>query len=336
MFAKHWVKLMVMTIAGFALIILSCSDEVADPIELDLNKPLVVRHITSDVGSAIVIDGQVDAAWNDAEEYEYIIYDMDSVPFILTLQALTDSTHFFLLARWGDPVEDIRPNFWLWDPARGFYRTGGQDFFCAIFDDGRNGTVGVDCAQMCHRDEMDVPDAMINPGPGMIDAWVWMSGLTNPVGTLEDIHYSADSSFREDDQTVQNAYVLNYGGAQNPDPVWMPEDAPYHRTDFMFYDEIIDFHQIIEPQLDSIPGYYLNDRSTFTGTSKWEVDAKGTFDNALGQWVVEFRRELDTGHDDDIPFVLGETINCAIGVTDNPHFNSPYSHVGRSPIEIRF
>ncbi len=319
-----------MAVLGFAIIALSCSDDVADPVDVDINKPLVVTHISSEAGSAIVIDGQEDAAWNDAKEFKYVIIDQDSVPYIMHLKALTDSTYFYLLARWGDPTEDIRPDFWLF--IQPWYRSGGQDFFCAIFDNGSNGTAGVDCYKMCHRDDRDIPDAMVNPGTGMIDAWIWMSGLTNPVNTLEDIHYAADSSFRIDDETVQNAYVANYDGRQ--EPVWMPNNVPNHRTDFMFFEDITDF--IMQFELDSIPGYYLNERSFFFGTSKWEVEAKGLYDNVLGQWVVEFRRKLDTGHDDDIPFVLGETINCAIAVTDNPNFNSPYPHVGRSPIEIQF
>jgi len=326
---------------GLALLIVSCGDDDGtDPVIVDINLPLEVQHITP--SDAPVIDGTIDAIWEEMKEYSYVmkntITGSDDLELI-RMRAMTDSTNFYWLVQWMDPELNIRPDFWTYNgtvPSS----SGGQDFFFAIFDDGRNDTVSANCYIMCHDledDGDDLPDMMVNPGPGRIDVWLWTSGQSNPAYTLEDLSYPADSGSRYDDVAANNAFYSNESANQ---PKWVHEDWPNHPTDFLYAEDTISFDVSTMPgNIDSIPGYIISDQSSYGG-SKWDIEAHGSYDPVVGRWTLELKRALSTGNDDDIPFVIGQTIHVSFGVTNRPYYNTPYPHVGLdstiTPIEIRF
>jgi hypothetical protein len=45
---------------------------------------------------------------------------------------------------------------------------------------------------------------------------------------------------------------------------------------------------------------------------------------------------MNTGHSDDIPFALGEKINCTAGITNSPVGNSAFPHYGTEPFDLQF
>jgi len=347
MFVKHWIELTVVALLGLLIIGMSCSDEVLEPVEVDIGGTMTVAHISQAEGEAIAIDGNPvgpDIIWDEAKEFKIVVKDSLSRKdlaghmSLVRMKALTDSTYFYLLVSWPDTAASVRPDFWAHIGAWTHLYLG-QDFFCAIFDDGRNDTVAANCANMCHLDSAGFPVEMHNPGPGMVDSWNWHSGTTNPSRTLEDKNIPAEG-FVSIDATFlgQAVYTRNLKSSTDPIPVWMHETDTLFTGDFLYYDETEDMDlTIFWRDTLMIPGYLVSRQVNATDEeSLYEIEAEGHFDEVGQTWTLEIKRKLDTGHEDDIPFVLGEKINCTIGVTDNPRNNSPHEHYASEPFIIQF
>lgn len=360
MFAKHWIKVTVMTLFGLAIIVASCSEDPVKPVVIDIGGTMEVKHISPAEGDAILIDGNPggpDIIWEQAKEFKIVVRDsinrkaVPGIPGYISLvrmKALTDSMYFYLLVEWDDPNGDVRPDRWVYnDVGRGLQDVGGQDFFVAMFENSVVGDTGLDCYQLCHLRDEGPNSIMRNDGSGIIDAWVWKSGQTNPVSTLEDKHLPAGDTVRFDQTHSSIAFVWkdNFDEIVT-EPEWMHQDSLFYTGDFLYNSEKISWKLNFPdsvggllgwPEGAVIPGYVLNDSVIhYEDESLWEIEAKGTHDEATGVWQLELKRKLDTGFEDDIPFVLGAAINCAIGVTDNPSFNSPHEHYGSDPFIIQF
>jgi hypothetical protein len=123
-------------------------------------------------------------------------------------------------------------------------------------------------------------------------------------------------------------------------------DSLFFDGDFLYQSEAIPWKPgfydgagglILWPAGATIPGYVLADSVTYhQDESRWEIVAKGVYDSASTSWTVEIRRRLDTGHADDIAFVLGEDVSCSVGFTDSPNHNSPGPHFGSEQFVIEF
>jgi len=330
MIRRNWHTVSAMLLVIMIVVWISCTDDPTEPVIVDVGGTLVALHISG--GEAPVIDGILDATWDLAAEKSYPLEDDDGELTLVRLKAMVDTTNndFYMLAVWKDADETIRPDSWFFNPNA--FTFGGQDFFCAMFDDGDNGDFGADCYQMCHDvDGDDIGDEMVNPGPSMIDAWFWQAGITNPLSTLEEISYPADSGRRTDDVQLNAAYIKNddFTG----EPRWKHKDSPNHPTDFLHMADTVSF--VFESGLDSIPGYALVDPSQFLGASKWDVEAKAVYDNLTGAWVLEIRRSMTTGNVDDVQFIRGQLVNCTVAVASNLNFNNPYPHFGSEEFQIQ-
>jgi hypothetical protein len=349
MFAKHYVTLAVMAIFAVMIVILSCSEDVTDPYDIELGGTMEVAHISAAEGAAIAIDGNPtgsDEAWSKAEEFRIVVQDTLGNMAVVGMRALTDSTYFYLNVRWRDPTRDVRPDHWVFNDSNGGHIpfVGGQDFFVAMFDDGNNGDVKADCWQMCHLRGDGPYSIMRNDGPGMVDAWIWESGQTDPVRTLADLHYPPGDTFAFD-QMADRPVPIWAENILADDIRWMHKDSLYYEGDFLFRADYVTWRAIFYdaeggfikwPYGAVIPGYLLADSVVYyADESCWEIEAKGFYEETEGFWEVEFKRELDTGFADDIPFVLGGKIDCTIAVTNSPNYNSPDPHFGSEPFEIQ-
>jgi hypothetical protein len=277
MLAKHWSKLLVMALIVSLVIYISCSDESLTPVDDNVGGTLTVKHISP--ADAPVIgenDGGFDVVWSQADTFYVIVNNIQegntrgSQFDIVRLLALTDSTHLYLMAIWNDNTRDVRPDRVVYEnKVGGHSRKGGQDFFYAIMDDGGNGDVGSDCNQMCHQtfeifeDDTTIIDSMINPGPGIVDAWLWTSGQSDPVGLLHDLPGTlldmsfASNGIPEGDETHQiiPAWELN-ADPQQPDlPRWMHPDSNSYKGDFLFNSEKVQFTQTDITYLDTLWDY---------------------------------------------------------------------------------
>jgi hypothetical protein len=384
MLTKHWAKLFVMASFVLMVIILSCGEDSLNPVDSNLNGTLKVTHISPEEAPVIGDnDFGFDFAWSKAETLFVVVEGPQSQLQVVRLLGLTDGEYFYLMAVWNDPTKDVKPDHVLWIDKGGVHaRTGGQDFFYAIFADGSNGDVGADCYRMCHSSVVDIieddttfVDSMRNTGPGMVDSWVWMSGQTDPVGskwgvpgTLVDLHFPPGGLTTWDATVNRTPPIWNFNAdvQDSTVPRWMHPDSNFYFGDFLFDSEKEPFtHMVTYPdsifdtiwgqdsvivRIDTtvnielgfqkgaeVPGYVLADSVVYyEDDSRFEVVAKGTYSAVDRQWYLEMKRKLDTGFDDDIPFVLGERTQCTIGVTNSPVANRSTPHYGSKSFYIQF
>jgi hypothetical protein len=358
MLRQHWPKLVGMALFALMIVIVSCSEDTTEPVTVDIGGTLVVASLPA--GEEIVIDGVADAAWDKVKQHyvvldDSLIKDIDDVisntedkdAMLMRLKAIADEEYFYLLAGWSDTSgADVTPDQWYFDPSGNpdirnlGHGEGGQDFFFAMFDDGRNTSVGADCWKMCHIEKIDdsLHTYMENGGPGMVDAWIWKAGQTDPTHTLDDIQYLSGERY-SNDVTVQNIPVWEQNIrnlATDRRPKYMHQDTVDYTGEFLFQTEKIDFHDqtrdtsgkfLFWPQTYHIPGYVVRESVTPSDNeSLWEIEAKGSYDNVEMTWTLEIKRKLNTGHPDDIPFVKGSTVDCSVGITkDMTFFGAPFN-----------
>ncbi len=250
-----------------------------------------------------LIDGVVDAAWDDAQSITTLRG--------AELKALYDDTNIYLLAKWVDghnlmggtagPTESIDKNLWSHD-GETWSKSGNEDRFAFLWDAGA--THGASCGNYCHS------DGSMATNDGNADVWHWKAVRSNPLGLSDDKWWS--NAGRGSDASTVGAYHdnVNVGG-----------DGP------LYSGPITDGHFIIiaeggstndlETDINTAnpyPGYYLDANAQ---GSRWDVKSVGKFDTQAGTWTVEFQRALDTGNSDDVAFTHNSEINFATATFDN-------------------
>lgn len=356
MFRKHFWKLIAMfAFLGLLILALSCGSEPLKPVEIELGGTLQVAHISS--SEAPTIDGVPDATWDKAKKFQIVAENASGQLQVIDMKGMTDDADlFYMLVSWDDPTRDVLPNQWQWtDSTGGHDYFLGQDFFYMIMDDGGNGDVGGDCAQMCHTAEVPSGDTVItvdsmrNEGTGMVDTWIWRSGQTDPSYVLDDMHMLAGDTLAFDN-TVQTVPVWEWNivdPVNNRDPVWMDQDSLFFTGEFLYRAEAIPYKSgfkgpsgeaVLWPYQATLPGYVVAGPPPpdDPDESLWEVMAKGTYDELANRWTIEIRRKMNTEHDDDIQFASGKKISCTAGVTNNPAGNNAYPHYGTEPFYLQF
>ncbi len=347
MFEKHWIGLLILPVIVLLILIFSCTE---DPVDSSGDGDVTVADLSAvhiSPTDAPVVDGRLDDTWSNAEEFVVAVESTAGTATTMSLRALTDSVFFYMMVQWSDSMGDVRPNSW-WQPPS-WVRRGGQDFFVAIFADDNNGDIGADCWQMCHDVQGSDVSEMRNSGTGIIDAWLWKSGQTNPVGrdgpgTLEDMSLLPDNG-PISDLTVQTVPIWQ-DNRLDLNPRWMHQDSIFYTGAFLYMSEAIAWKSVFGegpgsivtwPPEAVIPGYVLADSVRYSDDeSRWEVETKGISDDEYCTWTLEIKRKLDTGHGDDIPFVLGSAVECTVGFTSSPNSNRPGPHYGSEPFIIGF
>jgi hypothetical protein len=356
MLRQHWPKLVGMALFALMIVIVSCSEDTTEPVTVDIGGTLVVTSLPA--GEEIVIDGVADAAWDKVKQHYVVLDDSllegvddvisdtdDKKPMLMRLKAVADEEYFYLLAGWSDTSgADVTPDQFHWYNSNGDFSVrneghgnGGQDFFFAMFDDGRNNSVGANCWEMCHIEKIDdsLHTYMENGGPDMVDAWIWKAGQTDPTHTLDDIHYAGGERFTYD-VNVQNVGVWVRNMQPDGRPEFMHQDSSAYTGDFLYRSQMVAFRDLyfdaqglphFWPQGFTLPGYAVRESVTPSDNeSLWEIEAKGSYDNVEKTWTLEIKRKLNTGHPDDIPFVKGATVDCSVGITkDMTFFGAPFN-----------
>jgi len=355
MILKNWAKLLVMTLFVGAILIVACDDDPVEPVDVNIGGTLNVGTITP--GEAIQIDGIPDATWDKADDFNIVVHALDpgarDTLAIVSIRALSDGVNLYMIASWRDTADDLRPDHWLWiDDRGGNIRTGGQDYFYAIFDDQATGDDEQLCWAMCHSEQLIDGDTttvqfMKNDAAYLRDAWIWKSGETDPLATLYDLYYPADDSVRFDESVQDTAIRVNLISPINEDPLWMHKDTLSFTGDFLLVSESTDWTAGLNIDGDSIPdpwpagstqpGFLIADALVpDEAESRFEVVAKGNFDEVTKYWTLEMKRELSTGHTDDVQFISGQRVRCTIGVSSNPFVNNEFPHYASDPFTLQF
>ncbi len=260
----------------------------------------------SSTGTAPLIDGVIDALWDDAPSITTLMG--------VELKALYDDNNIYMLAQWVDghnlkggkagPTKSIDKNLWSHDGEK-WSKSGNEDRFSFLWDAGDS--FGASCGNMCHS------DGSMATSDGHADVWHWKAARTNPLGLTDDKWWS--SAGRGSDAKTVSAYNDNKNAAGDS-PMY---SGPITEGYFIIIGEggsTDDLGTDINAA-NTYPGYYLNANAVISGDSRWDVKSVGTFDEQTGTWTVEFQRALDTGNSDDVVFTHDSEINFSTATFDN-------------------
>ena len=253
--------------------------------------------------TAPLIDGVVDAAWDNAQSTTTLVGT--------ELKALYDDTNIYLLAKWEDghnlmggtaePTESVDKNLWSHD-GETWSKSGDEDRFAFLWE--ARDTFGASCGNFCHS------DGSMATNDGNADVWHWKAVRSNPLGLSDDKWWS--SAGRGSDASTVGAYNDNINVAGDG-PMY---SGPITNGHFIIIAEGGSTNDL-ETNIDvanTYPGYYLDANAQ---GSRWDVKSVGKFDDQTGTWTVEFQRALDTGNSDDVVFTHDSEINFATATFDN-------------------
>jgi hypothetical protein len=159
-----------------------------------------------------------------------------------------------------------------------------------------------------------------------LDMWMWRASRGGPMGYADD------------------AYILEYRHGDEGTSLFFSQSPPF---DYMYDADVTGFHAIPEDEFEEhildfplIPGEnaveFDPDMEFQEGDimprrvlrepegSAGDILANSWWEN--GRWIVEMRRELNTGNPDDHALVAGRTYQIGLAVFDD-HVSNRYHHV---------
>ncbi|MFO7545099.1 MAG: ethylbenzene dehydrogenase-related protein [Trueperaceae bacterium] len=258
------------------------------------------------------------AIWNDAPVLEIAtVAAVEGEPDgpVVRLQAVYDGDTIAFRAEWADATESIYKNAWTFDGTT-FTKSGDEDrllFTWPIQNNAEFSSRG--CAAACHNSGDDQSTWWMGSEDASLtyDAWQWKASRTNGAGYVDDKWWGLLSdptdveSSRHGDAKESGGYSTNVNEAGDG-PAFMSSlgvDARY-----LLASETV----AIDPAMLSagavIPGYVL-ERAV---GSRGDIDVQSTWED--GTWVVVLRRQLDTGHDDDVRFTVRRRLPFGFAVID--------------------
>ncbi len=223
---------------------------------------------------APTIDGVTeDPIWSHAP----IVVTLDfASQRLIVLQSAHTSDEIFFRVTYPDAAPSETHKSWGWDQQEAIYKPqpDREDMFVFKWS-----LVG-------NTVHLGLRDAE----PHRADIWFWKAHRTNPTGYADDKWQLVSAS------SQPKAKALT---------------SPAYGT--LFFRRIGDAgtsayseKQFYEYQSQILPKYYPRQPQG----SRADIRAKGVWDN--GAWNIEWARKLQTGHDDDIAFIPGQTYLFAV------------------------
>lgn len=257
--------------------------------------------------------------WNDAPVLE--IATAAAVPGepagpVVKLQAVQDGDTIAFRAEWADATESIFKNAWTYDGTT-FTKSGDEDrllFTWPIQNNADFSSRG--CTAACHSSGDDRSTWWMGSEDPSItyDAWQWKASRTGGAGYVDDkwwgeLRDPADvESSRHGDAKESGGYSTNVNEAGDG-PAFMSSTGA--DASFVLASEAV----AIDPAMLSggavIPGYVLERPIG----SRGDIEVQSTWDD--GTWVVVLRRPLDTGHEDDVRFIVRRRLPFGLAVIDS-------------------
>jgi len=215
-----------------------------------------------------VIDGLADdPAWRNAQGIK-TLDKASTVP--ITIRAVYTDTEIFFQISFPDPDESRAHKSWTWDKGRELYMVGNdrEDIFVIKWN--------------MMPEPIDL--SIFADNPYQADVWFWKACRTDAAGYADDkIHILSQAAERNATKiTSRSGKIMSL--LRRGD-----NGTTAYRIDL-----------ITEYQGETLPRYIPQQP---TG-SRSDVQAKGVWEN--GTWNIEFRRDLITGHQDDIRFTPGK------------------------------
>ncbi|MDQ1266908.1 MAG: Choice-of-anchor protein [Bacteroidota bacterium] len=303
-------------------------------------------------GSAPVIDGNIDAVWDEAGELSLSMKQVQSVAgdnrtFNGTIKSIYDNQYIYFLVTIEDPTEDNMPNkivFKGGDPSKDVnwtINTNGQDGISFAFqmssDVAGTGTTFQEngCYSGCHttNNVTDYESGMFPDTKGAIDFWYWKAGTTNPQGFADDYFADAVMDKRQGDKVGGPFEYENWRSVVPYLPISISggDNNGYDKSKYIWDLTSVGFDKSVNNPAtglpwaagDIIPGWKLKiPENDFGEGYRGDVAAKGIWKN--GKWTVEFRRLLNTKstNGDDAVITPGNDLLFSIAYFEN---NRKYS-----------
>jgi PAS domain S-box-containing protein len=280
------------------------------------------------ISEPIVIDGYGnESAWSGASVLTTLLHDGSIGKVDVDLKALYDKDYIYFFVSWPDPTESVDKKLWTHNGS-GWMRSGDEDRF-AIFwniNDSISGFNIGGCAMLCHGDRM-----LTNAPDERADSWHWKAARTNPLGYVDDKYVSdiaveyklgpigtlTEVTGRQADAKERGGNFENILEDESGPKYYEPNPTDKEDGRFIFKTEVVGGQAVeitdetVFRNEDTVPGYVLEKPVG----SRGDIEAKGVWEN--GKWNVEFKRSLNTGHDDDVQFETTRTYRFGIAVMDN-------------------
>lgn len=297
---------------------------------------------------AIIIDGQAkESSWNETKTMIIPVVDGKVGDIYVEMKALYDRDYVYIHIIWPDPTQSDalfwKHNGTAWNPPN----KDTEDMF-TIFWNIRNSVEGFDiagCAITCHANRMHT-----NTLEESLDYWKWKAEKGNPSGYMRDgflddavvigekiypgfsrtsmiektwHSHKLDETSGDYVEERKNAIVDERGNFIGPryyEPDVWDEDAKHITMEEIFRDEAVEFLNLTKlndgrgiPIGFKVPAY-ISEKPT--GSAR-DISAKGVYYD--GNWYLELKRKLQTGHDDDVQFDITKTYRFSIAVNDDSH-----------------
>ncbi len=219
--------------------------------------------------SALTIDGmELEGAWENTQPV--VIHDKIA-SIDITIKALYNEHNIYILVRFPDPDENRTHKSWVWNKSNKMYEMGHdrEDVFVIKW-----------------LMEFDPQALSVFSGkPHKADIWYWKANRTDPTGYADDKIQVLQTNIEKRATKITGSndsvlYLLRKGDTG---------DAAYVST------LAIDYKSDRELRFENV---------TPTG-SRADIIAKGKW--MAGEWVIEFQRALNTGHDDDLALELNRS-----------------------------
>ena len=220
--------------------------------------------VASKIETGPVMDGNAaDAVWESAQR----VVTRDAIAGIeVAVQAVYTDEKIFLLVDFPDPDESRTHKSWVWDKTTALYRVGNdrEDVFIVKWG----------------MDTHPVDLSIYADDASTADVWFWKACRTDPAGYVDDKHHVLSPNPLEDAKpvTAKTARRMHLGR--------YPDDgrAPFGSR------------LVVEYEGDTV------DRFVYRKPTGSRSDVKGKGSWKDGRWTIEFERDLQTGHHDDVQF----------------------------------
>lgn len=216
----------------------------------------------------------------------------------ITLRSVYTDDEVFIKVEFPDQTENRAHKTLIWDDAEKRYRSGPQREDTFVFKWSME-PYPVDLSVSANK-------------PYRADIWYWKAHRTDPSGYADDkIHMYGITDLKHATRVISKDGRRFYLYRSGDDGA-----SAYQSV-------IVDEHT--KPE---VPKFSYREPSG----SRADVRAKATWKN--GVWTIEFRRKLQTGHDDDVQFEKSQTYRFGVsryeiaGRKSNPKIEQPNHGAG--------
>ncbi|MCB9936459.1 MAG: hypothetical protein H6840_12295 [Planctomycetes bacterium] len=287
--------------AGFAAAVAPISGQDAKPVPV-----AEVASLTAEsVEAAPELSSELTEAWSKLTPLKVPTTLGDKEGPTVELRAVHDAGHIYIFARWADATESHVKKAWSFQDGKWTKLKGDEDRIAFAFNINSDLFAKEGCAGICHYGDFRVTEK-----GGKVDIWHWKAARGGRFSHADDQRITdAEENARGDD-----AGKGCYGNNKNEDdtaPAYVWKKDADTRGAFNA-DSSTPLTGEFEPPKDySVPSILLR----APDGSRGDIEARGAYKD--GHWQVMLKRKLDTGHDDDAVFKVGEELTFSVSLFDD-------------------